>query len=186
MNRLIEDLLVITRLEAGYLSIEPARVSTHEVISETLEAHRVVAGDRSCVLRADLAPSLPDVWADRHRLLQIFENLIGNALKFTDRGGQITVGAAPREGEVMFWIGDTGCGMSGEELSHLFARFWQARKGDPRGAGLGLPIVKGLVEIHRGRIWAESARGRGTTFFFTLPAVPHATDQLAEPPPAGP
>ena len=170
MNRLIADLLDIARLEAGRLSIEPGRVPAAGVVADALEAHKVQAASMSCALHAELAPDLPDLWADRERLLQIFDNLIGNALKFIEPGGDVAVGAAPRDGVVVFWVRDTGCGMSADEVSHLFDRFWQARKSDRRGAGLGLPIVQGLVEAHGGRIWVESTPGRGTTVFFTVPA----------------
>ena len=112
MNRLIADLLDIARLEAGRLSIEPGRVPAAGVVADALEAHKVQAASMSCALHAELAPDLPDLWADRERLLQIFDNLIGNALKFIEPGGDVAVGAAPRDGEVVFWVRDTGCGMS--------------------------------------------------------------------------
>jgi signal transduction histidine kinase len=186
MNRLIQDLLDVTRLEAGHLSIDPDRVPTARIVADVTDAHKAQAASASCALCTELAPDLPDVWADRDRLLQVFENLVGNALKFTDPGGQITIGAAPREAELVFWVADSGCGMTADQLSHLFDRFWQARKADRRGAGLGLPIVKGIVEAHGGRIWVDSAPGRGSTFFFTLPAAPRAADRQAEPPPGAP
>jgi PAS domain S-box-containing protein len=182
MNRLIGDLLDVTRLEAGRLSVEPERVPAARVVADALDAQKAVAAASSCALDAELAPDLPDVWADRDRLLQIFENLVGNALKFTDPGGRITIGATPRDGELMFWVGDTGHGMSAEEVAHVFDRFWQARKADRRGAGLGLPIVKGIVEAHGGRIWVVSTPDRGSTIFFTLPAAPPAAERQAEPP----
>jgi len=104
--------------------------------------------------------------------LQVFENLIGNAIKFTAAEGSIRVGAGPRDGEVLFWVRDTGCGVSAEDLPRIFDRFWQARKAEShRGAGLGLPIAKGLVEAHGGQIWLESAVGQGTTVFFTIPTA---------------
>jgi signal transduction histidine kinase len=186
MNRLIEDLLDVTRMEAGRLSVEPARVSTQQIVSEAIEAQRSLAASASLELRLELAPELPEVWADRDRFLQIFENLIGNALKFTKPGGRITVGAALREGQVLFWVTDTGSGISAENLPHLFDRFWQARKAERRGAGLGLPIVKGLVEAHGGRIWVESQPGQGSTFFFTLPTAQQAEAGGAAPAPRGP
>jgi len=114
---------------------------------------------------------LPELWADRDRLLQVFENLIGNAIKFTEAGGSITVGAAPREEEVLFWVADTGVGMAADDLPHVFERLWQASGGGRAGAGLGLPIAKGIVEAHGGRIWVDSALGAGSTFFFTVPAA---------------
>jgi signal transduction histidine kinase len=119
---------------------------------------------------------LPEVWADRDRLLQVFENLIGNAIKFTGSGGRVTVGAVPHEGGVQFWVHDTGAGISGEDLPHVFDRFWQARKANRRGAGLGLPIARGIVEAHGGRIWVESTSGQGSTFFFAIPAAPRAEE----------
>ena len=177
MNRLIQDLLDITRLDAGHLVIEPARVPPAEVVADAVEAHKPHAVTAGCELRSDLVQGLADVWAERDRLLQIFDNLIGNALKFTEAGGQITVGARPRDGEILFWVADTGCGMTSEEVTHLFDRFWQARKADRRGAGLGLAIVKGIVDAHGGRIWVESTPGRGSTFFFTLPISAHQLQQ---------
>ena len=131
----------------------------------------------------ELPQGLPDVWADRDRLLQVFENLIGNALKFTARGGRMTVGASPRNGQVVFWVSDTGVGISAENVPHLFDRFWQARNTRREGAGLGLPIVKGIVEGHGGRVRVESAPGRGRTFFFTIPITPEAADRPPEPAP---
>jgi PAS domain S-box-containing protein len=186
MDRLIADLLDFARIEAGRISIEPGRVPTARVVADALDAHRVQAVSTSCALHAELAPDLPDLWADRDRLLQIFENLIGNALKFIDPGGEIAVGAMPRDGEVVLWVRDTGRGMSADEVSHLFDRFWQARKSDRRGAGLGLPIVKGLVEAQLGHIWVESTPGRGTTVFFTVPAATHPADQHRESAPQAP
>jgi signal transduction histidine kinase len=186
MNRLIADLMDIARVEAGRFAIEPGRIPTERLVAEALDAHRLQAASTSCTLHAELAPDLPDLWADRERLLQIFENLIGNALKFVDPGGEVSIGATPRNGELVLWVRDTGRGMSADELSHLFDRFWQARKSDRRGAGLGLPIVKALVEAHGGRIWVESTPGRGTTVFFTLPAATHPADQHGEPAPRAP
>jgi signal transduction histidine kinase len=96
---------------------------------------------------------------------------VGNALKFTPPGGRIRVGAALNEDEVRFWVADTGVGIAAEDLAHVFDRFWQAREDVRRGTGLGLPIAKGIIEAHGGRIWVESARGMGTAFFFALPAA---------------
>ena len=116
-------------------------------------------------------PDVAEVWGDRNRLLQVLENLIGNAIKFTDPGGSITVGAASSDHEVVFRVADTGCGIAPENVPRAFDRFWQATKVGRQGAGLGLPITKGIVETHGGRIWIESSEGRGTTFSFTIPTV---------------
>ena len=181
MNRLIRDLLDVTRLEASALSIEQAPVPAGRIVSESVEAQESLASSSSLGLRLDLAPDVPEVWADRDRLLQVFENLIGNAVKFTEPGGSITVGAAPRNGEVLFWVVDTGAGISIEDLPHVFDRFWQADKARSCGTGLGLPIVKGIVEAHGGRIWVQSRLGCGTTFLFTIPTAPQTERGRPEP-----
>jgi PAS domain S-box-containing protein len=184
MARLIDDLLDITRMEAGRLSIHAERVSATDVVGEAVEAQRAIAAASGLDLRVVLEPALPAVRADRDRLLQVFENLIGNAVKFTPAGGVVVVGAAPRVGEVLFWVTDTGGGIPAENLAHVFDRFWQARTGTRRGAGLGLAIAKGIVEAHRGRIWVESTVGRGSTFLFTIPAL--SSPEARPAPPAAP
>ena len=170
MNRLIQDLLDVSRLEAGGLTLDQARVSAERLVTESVESQAALAAAAAVVLRADLAPQLPEVWADRDRLLQVFENLIGNALKFTETGGRVSVGAVQQQGVVLFSVADTGRGLQPQEVPHVFDPFWQARKDERRrGAGLGLPIVKGIVEAHGGRVWVESSPAQGATFFFTIP-----------------
>lgn len=174
MNRMIQDLLDVTRLEGGRLAVDRECVAPEQVIADCVESQRPLTAAASLDLRCEVSGEVHDVWADRDRLLQVLENLVGNALKFTPAGGHITLGAAPSDGGVLFWVADTGAGIPAEELPHVFDRFWQGKNGEHRGAGLGLAIVRGLVEAHGGQIWAESAEGRGTTFFFTLPRPPAA------------
>ena len=183
MRRLIQDLLDVTMLEAGRLSIERGRLAVEQLVSDVVEAQRALASAAALELRLDLAQDVPDVLADRDRLLQVFENLVGNALRLTGPGGRITIGAAPRGAEVLFRIADTGPGIPPEDAPHLFDRFWRGRKAGNRGAGLGLPIVKGIVEAHGGHVWFESAPGRGATFFFTIPAAPWIGAPPPEPAP---
>ena len=185
MNRLIQDLLDVTRMEGDRLSLERACIPTRTFVSDVIEAQRPLADEASLTLQLDLAPDSPDVWADHDRLIQVFENLIGNALKFTEAPGCITVGAKPRDGEALFWVADTGPGIVAEDVPHLFDRFWQARKTGRTGAGLGLPIVKGIVEAHGGRVWVESTPGRGSTFFFTIPTAPRKDEGRGESAPGG-
>jgi PAS domain S-box-containing protein len=169
MARLIQDLLDVTSMEAGQLSVSPERVRSDQVLADAVDAQKLHAGSLRVELRLELPPHLPDVRADRDRLHQVFENLIGNALKFTRAGGAITVGATACDGGVVFSVRDTGTGIPPDHLPHLFDRFWQARRGDRHGAGLGLPIVKGIIEAHGGRIWVKSTVGEGSVFSFTLP-----------------
>ena len=182
MNRLIQDLLDVARMEAGQLTIERARLSAGGLIAEAVEMQRPLASSSSLELRVDVDPAVAEVWGDRDRLLQVFENLIGNAIKFTQAGGRITAGATSRDDEVVFWVADTGCGIPSEHLPHVFDRFWQATRAGRQGAGLGLPIAKGIVEAHGGRIWVESTAGSGSTFFFTIPRVSAAQDRLSDRP----
>ncbi len=180
MNRLIQDLLDVTRIESGQLHIARTRSSAAAVAAEAVDTQLALAASASIDLRLDVASELPEVWADRERLLQVFENLIGNAIKFTPSGGQIRVGAEQRDGEVLFWVKDTGTGISAEDLPHLFDRFWQAAANAGRlGAGLGLPITKGIVEAHGGHIWAESTAGQGTRFYFSIPTARPEGDRTA-------
>ncbi len=172
MNRLIGDLLDVSRLEAGRLVVSKKREDARKLVGDCVEAQKVLASAASVELRVALDAALSEVFCDRDRALQVLENLIGNALKFTPSGGRVSVGAAPRGREVLFWVSDTGTGIAAENLPHLFDRFWQVRPAERSGAGLGLSIAKGLIEAHGGRIWAESTLGQGSTFFFTLPAPP--------------
>jgi signal transduction histidine kinase len=180
MNSLIEDLLEVTQAEAGQLSSQPGALPAAQVLADAVEAQMALAVAASIELRLDLPSDVPAIWADRHRALQVFENLIGNALKFTKPNGVITVGAKPDKRAVLFWVSDTGSGIARDELPHLFDRFWQGRRARG-GAGLGLPIVKAIVEGHGGRIWVESMPGQGSTFFFTLPRAQPELGAAAEP-----
>jgi len=185
MDRLVNDLLDITRMDAGRLSIEQARVGAAALVTALVAAQEPLASSLALELRLDLAPDLGEIFADPDRLAQAVENLFANAVKFTRPGGRITVGAAPRDGEVLFWVADTGAGIEAGDVPHLFDRFWQAKKVGRQGAGLGLPIVKGIVEAHGGRIWVETQVGVGSTFFFTMPlARPDAPATGASNPPS--
>ncbi len=171
MNLLIKDLLDVTLIDARQLPITKARLAPMDLLAEAVESEKSLATSSSLDLRLDPATDAPEVFADRNRLLQVFENLIGNAIKFTPADGHITVGAASKGDAIVFWVADTGCGIPPDVLPKVFDRFWQATRGDRGGAGLGLPIIKGIVEAHGGRVWVESTVGRGTTFFFSIPMV---------------
>ena len=170
MNRLIADLLDVTRLEGGKrLPIEPASVPVAELMREADDLFRAQAAVASVTIEYQVEDDLPPVYADHHRVMQVLSNLIGNSLKFTPPGGRITVSANRQDGMVRWRIADTGPGIPHEHLSDIFSPYWQAKRTERLGAGLGLPIAKGIVEAHGGRIWAESEQGEGTQFYFTLP-----------------
>jgi PAS domain S-box-containing protein len=180
MNSLIKDLLDVTSTEAAEMPIERAPLAAGDLVAEAVETQRVLAASSSLELRLDAPPDLPAVCGDHDRLLQVFENLIGNAMKFTDPGGRISVGAASRAGELVFWVADTGRGIAAESLPRVFGRFWQGAGGARGGAGLGLAIAKRIVEAHGGRIWVDSTPGRGSTFFFTIPEAHPAEERPSD------
>jgi len=172
MRRLIEDLLDVTRLEGGkHLPIEPKAVEVEPLLLQTYELFKPQAATASISLHHATGQDVPPVWADHHRVLQVLSNLIGNALKFTPAGGMITFRADPQGQEVLFTVTDTGPGIPKEHLKDVFNPYWQAKRAERLGAGLGLPIAKGIVESHGGRLWVESEQGKGTKFFFTLPVA---------------
>lgn len=184
-NRLIEDLLDVSRIEAGALGLPCNVLAAKPVLVDVLGAQRLPASAASIELRLEIDEELPEIRADRDRLLQVLENLIGNAIRFTPKGGRITIAAAKRPGEVLFSLADTGSGISPQSLPHVFDRFWQAKRTEGCGAGLGLPICKGIIEAYGGRIWVESTLGSGTTFFFTIPTAA-STEALRHEPAAPP
>ena len=169
MSRLIEDLLDVSRIEAGGLSVELEPLDMGALVREALELQGPQAQERQVELAMDVEPGLPRVRGDHHRILQVFSNLLGNALKHTPRGGRVTVSTRADGSRVLVQVRDTGDGIEREHLAHLFDRFWQARRTDRSGAGLGLAIVKAIVEAHEGRVWADSEPGKGSVFSFTLP-----------------
>jgi signal transduction histidine kinase len=169
MNRMIQDLLDVARIEAGRLPLSEHREDPARLVRDACESLTELASQNGIRLESDASAELPAVCADRDRVLQVFGNLIGNALRFTEPGGIVRVSAAEGDGVVEFAVSDSGAGIAAEDLPHLFERFYQARSAEPGGAGLGLAIVKGIVETHGGRVAAESTLGAGSTFRFTIP-----------------
>jgi len=172
MNRLIADLLDVAKLEAGQkLAIEPEPMDIRSVITETCDGLAAEAERKRQHLDCHLDQRLPKVTGDKHRLIQVLANLVGNALKFSGEEGHVTVAATTEDGRVVVSVTDTGPGIAPEHLAQVFNPYWQARQTARLGAGLGLAIAKGIVEAHGGRIWATSGPGGGSTFAFTLPPL---------------
>jgi PAS domain S-box-containing protein len=172
MKRLISDLLDAKRIESGGLTVDPRPEEVTTVVGDALEMLRPLASSSSLQLDAAVPDGLPRVMVDPARVQQVLSNLVGNAIKFTPAGGSITVRAElAQDGEVCLAVVDTGPGIPTEQLPHIFGRFWQGKRTDRRGVGLGLAIAKAIVEAHRGRIWVESHVGAGTSFYFTVPVV---------------
>ena len=169
MNRLIHDLLSVTTIEAGRLSIAPKKISVNELLHEACELLEPIAREKSITLTVSAAADLPPVRADSSRVLQVFSNLVGNAVKFTQSGGAITLSAAREEGKIQCAVADNGPGIPAAQIPRLFGKFWQAKRGDGRGVGLGLAIARGIVEAHGGTITVDSEEGKGSVFSFALP-----------------
>jgi PAS domain S-box-containing protein len=170
MDRLIQDLLDVTKVETGRLIVDLQPVTTIALLDGALRTLRPLVENAGVELDVRLPATLPIVHADPERIGQVLSNLVGNSLKATPRGGTITVSAVERDGDVRISLADTGTGIAPDHLPRIFERFWQAKAGTlSRGSGLGLPIARGIVVAHGGRIWAESEIGRGTSMHFTLP-----------------
>ena len=187
MDRLIQDLLDVARIDAGRLTIDPRPVDATPIVREVVDAFDLQAREQLLRVDLELADRLPPVVADPDRLQQVLTNLLDNAVKFTPDRGRIGVGVAEVGREVRFSVSNTGTPIAPEELTSLFRPFWQASRADRRGTGLGLSIVKGLVEAHGGRVWVESDPALGNTFSFVLPAAPgeaRAPDDPSGPTPA--
>ncbi len=169
--RLVNDILDFEQIGSGSLPLHPAAWNAIDLLGRAVQQERIGAARAGVNFRIDAQPL--DVWVDGDRTLQVLGNLIRNAVKFSERGGEIRLAAsASGEREVLFAVQDRGRGIPADKLEIIFERFRQADASDSRvsgGAGLGLAICRGIVEQHGGRIWAESNPGQGSTFFFTLP-----------------
>jgi two-component system, OmpR family, sensor histidine kinase KdpD len=178
LRELIENLLDMSRLEAGVLRIdkEPARLAG--IAREVTRKVQLAAPEHE--LRLEWPADDPLVNADHKRIYQVVQNLLTNAVKYSPDGGCIVLSASCERRDLIVAIADQGLGMPSAELDRIFDRFHRVRSTMSRvigGTGLGLAICKGLVEAHGGRIWAESeGEGKGSTFYFTLPLLPEAAD----------
>jgi PAS domain S-box-containing protein len=169
MSALIENLLDASRVESKEFVLRPAQEDPAMVVSRACEMLRSEATARGMTLELRVADDLPPLWMDASQVIRVIGNLVGNAIKFGHAGGSIEVSARARDGELTVSVQDDGEGIPGDQVAHVFDRFWKGRTGDQRGAGLGLTIAKGIVEAHGGRIWVRSQPGKGSTFTFTLP-----------------
>ena len=169
MTSMIRDLLDFASIERGQLSLHIETHDARALTSEAVASMQPFAADRRLELEADGADSPALVPCDRDRILQVFANLIGNAVKFTEPKGLIRVACTVEPSRIVFSVRDTGRGIAEDVLPRIFDRYWSSVHGGRESFGLGLAIAKGIIESHGGVIWAESKVGHGTTFFFTLP-----------------
>ncbi len=170
-ERLIRDLMDVASIEAGRLAVEPHAEAPASMLEQTADMFAAMASAHGVVLETRTTPDLPAVRADAERVLQGLANLVTNSLRFTEPGGHITLRAEPDPAGVRFAVEDTGSGIASEDLPHVFDRFWQRQHGGGGGSGLGLSIVRGIVDAHGGQVMAESTPGKGSRFSFTLPTA---------------
>jgi signal transduction histidine kinase len=173
-NRLIGDLLDVTRIESGRLALVCRRHLAAPLADEAIDVARLTAAERGIELVRGVMDETLVVYADRDRIIQALGNLVSNALKFTPREGRVTVSVTRDDRRAHFAVADTGSGIAPEHLSRLFDQFWQGDAADKRGIGLGLSIVRGIAEGHGGEARVHSTPGRGSTFSLFIPgADPH-------------
>lgn len=171
LSRLITDVLDFTKMKSAKMRLRIRGEDINRIVHDAVEIHRVVAESRGLYMRTELAPSLASVKCDADKIVQVVNNFVGNALKFTEKGG-ITVTTAPSAGGVTVTVADTGPGIPQDDLAKLFTEFYQvkgAKQAVAGGTGLGLAISREIVELHGGRVWAESGTGAGARFCFFLP-----------------
>ncbi|HZQ70780.1 MAG TPA: ATP-binding protein [Terriglobales bacterium] len=170
LSRLVEDILDLQRIESGRITMNKRLCDVADLIKESAESVHLVA-DQECVTIVS-SPCQASINADRERMVQALVNLLGNAIKFSPRGGRIEFAAERTGGSVLFRVKDEGRGIPPEKLETIFERFVQVDASDARekgGTGLGLAICRSIMEQHGGRVWAESEMGRGSTFYVQLP-----------------
>ncbi len=176
LNQLVNTLLNVSRIEAGKIKLEAKNLPIRELIKPIVEEFKIVAQKKGLELKLSISPDLPALPIDKEKMNQVLMNIIDNAIKYTEKGG-IEVTVNPERGEagkkILIRIKDTGAGMNKEQISQLFEKFRRGKAGETswsKGAGLGLFIAKKFVELHKGKIWAESkGAGKGTEFFIELP-----------------
>jgi len=174
LTRLVDDLHTLSLSEAGELSLECEPTAPEDLVQSAVAAHTASAEAKGIRLQAEVALPLPEVDVDPDRIMQVLNNLLSNAQRYTPAGGQIVVSARQAGSAVQFRVQDTGPGLSEEDRTLVFERLHRGDKARHRsdgGSGLGLSIARALVERHGGRMWAESAPGQGATFIFELPAL---------------
>jgi signal transduction histidine kinase len=182
MVRLIGDMLDTAAIDTGSLSMNRRDEDAGSLVREAVEGALSQAAAKQQTVIAESTGSIPVV-CDRERVLQVLSNLMGNAIKFTARGGSIRVAAQRASHEIRFSVQDNGEGIAPTELERVFECYWHTASASGGGTGLGLYISRGIVEAHSGRLWVESTQGVGSTFFFTLPV--HHDGAVARPPRRG-
>jgi two-component system, OmpR family, phosphate regulon sensor histidine kinase PhoR len=172
LTQMANELLELSKIESGRFTLERSPIAASDLLHSATQRMQVQAERAHISLRVECAEDLPKIQVDAQRLEQVLINLIHNAVKFTQPKGEVVLCAEAASGEIRFSVRDTGVGIPADEVSRIFERFYRVDKSRAGwGTGLGLSIAKHIVEAHRGKIWAESIEGRGSTFFFSIPTT---------------
>jgi signal transduction histidine kinase len=169
IERLVNDLLDVARIESGTLAIVRRPHDIRDLLKEILLTYEPVFAARGLRFTVEIGEASLMAFFDHDRIVQVLSNLLGNAMKFTADPGAVTLTVHPEESSILFAVRDSGAGIVEAALPHVFERFWQIDANSRRGLGLGLHICQNIVQAHGGEIWAESEIGHGSTFSFTLP-----------------
>jgi two-component system phosphate regulon sensor histidine kinase PhoR len=170
LTQMANELLELSKIESGRFSLDRSPIAACDLLHSAARRMQVQAERALVTLQVRCAENLPKVEVDSQRLEQVLVNLIHNAVKFTPKGGEVTLMAESTPGAVRFAVLDTGIGIPAEEMPRVFERFYRVDKSRTgSGTGLGLSIARHIVEAHGGKIWAESLEGQGSTFFFSIP-----------------
>jgi two-component system sensor histidine kinase VicK len=172
MNRLVMDLLDLSKIKAGKLALKLVPTDMTGIVSEVLDGFEEIIKERRLKVTHEATKNLPPVLGDRDRLMQVVTNLVSNAIKFTPNGGSVDVKLQLRASHVQLTVKDTGPGIAAENLERIFDKYERITAERYEGTGLGLPIASEMVRMHNGMIWVESELGKGATFSVTLPIVP--------------
>lgn len=173
LRRLVDDLRELSLADTGQLALHRQPLDLNQLLHREAELFRELAAAQGIELLVTPDPSLPAVLADSERIAQVVRNLLSNALRYTPAGGNITIASATERGGALVSVRDTGSGIAPEDLPHVFERFYRTDRGRARvhgGSGLGLAIAERIIALHGGQIGVESELGKGTRFWFWLPA----------------
>ena len=169
MKQLISNLLDFAKLQSGTFSVDLKPTNISQVINDVLGMLKLQIDEKHQFIDFEIPSGLPDIPCDAQKLEQVFSNLLGNAIKFSPEGGKIKLQVDQTAEGILVSVTDNGPGIPSDLLPRIFDRFWQPQQSTYQGSGLGLSIAKGIVEAHKGRIWVESALGKGSSFLFSLP-----------------